>query len=172
MTAINLNDPLNKAFLDNADLMKQVQTTLKPSQIDVIKYDAVFYAGGHGTMWDFPDNAQLAAIASKIYERGGVIGAVCHGPSGLVNVKLSNGRYLVEGKTVSAFTNEEEANFTQIVPFLLETKLIERGAKITKAPKFEAHIVTSERLVTGQNPASAKGAAESMVKLLNARSVN
>lgn len=166
MTAVNLKDPLNKAFLDDAELMKKIQTTMKPSQVDVKKYDAVFYAGGHGTMWDFPDNSELAAIASKIYERGGVVGGVCHGPTGLINVKLSNGRYLVDGKTVSAFTNEEEANFIKIVPFLLETKLIERGAKITKAPKFEAHVVTSERLVTGQNPASAKGVAESMVQLL------
>lgn len=166
MTAVNLKDPLNKAFLDDAELMKQIQTTLKPIQVDATKYDAIFYAGGHGTMWDFPDNSELAGIASKIYERGGVVGGVCHGPSGLINVKLSNGRYLVDGKTVSAFTNEEEANFTKIVPFLLETKLIERGAKMTKAPKFQAHVVTSERLVTGQNPASAKGVAESMVKLL------
>jgi putative intracellular protease/amidase len=112
MTAVNLNDPLNKAFIDNPELMKQVKNTLKPQQVEAGKYDAIFYAGGHGTMWDFPDNEPLARIASKIYNRGGVVGAVCHGPSGLVNVKLSNGKYLVEGKTVSAFTNEEEANFT------------------------------------------------------------
>lgn len=92
-----------------------------------LKYDAVFYAGGHGTMWDFTDNSELAGIASKIYERGSVTGGVCHGPSELINVKLSNGRYLVDGKTISAFTSEEEANIARIVPLLLETKLIERG---------------------------------------------
>jgi putative intracellular protease/amidase len=169
MTGIDLEDPLNKAFLDDASKMSQVENTLNPSQVEASGYDAIFYAGGHGTMWDFADNEPLAQIASTLYEQGKVVGAVCHGPAGLVNLKLSNGEYLVAGKTVSTFTNEEEkaVELTEVVPFALESKLIERGAKVTKAPNFQPHVVVSERLVTGQNPASAAGVAEKMVELLN-----
>jgi putative intracellular protease/amidase len=129
---------------------------------------AIFYAGGHGTMWDFPDNAQLASIAASIYERGGVVAAVCHGPSGLVNIRLSDGKYLVDGKEVSGFTNEEEKamGLTDIVPFLLEDKLKSRGAKYSKAAAFQKHVVVSDRLVTGQNPQSASGVGDGIAKLL------
>jgi putative intracellular protease/amidase len=169
MTGIDLADPLNKAFLDNSELVSRVENTLNPAQIDPAEYSAIFYAGGHGTMWDFPDDARLAAIAAAIYEAGGIVGAVCHGPAALVNIKLSNGEYLVANKTVSAFTNEEEAavGLTEIVPFLLESRLIDRGANFTKVPNFQVSVVESDRLVTGQNPASAAGVGEQMVKLLN-----
>lgn len=81
-------------------------------------------------MWDFPDNKELAAITSKIYENGGVVAAVCHGPAGLVNVKLSNGKYLVEGKKINSFTNSEEKGIglDKVVPFALETALVKHGA--------------------------------------------
>ncbi len=168
MDGVKLEDPINKAFLDDPKKVEQVENTLTPSQVDPKQYDAIFYAGGHGTMWDFPNNEKLAQIATAIYEQGGVVGAVCHGPAGLVNIKLSNGKYLVAGKTVTSFTNEEEAavELTKVVPFLLESKLQEQGAKFTKAPNFQAHVVESDRLVTGQNPASAAGVAEEMVDLL------
>lgn len=168
MIGVDLQDPLNKAFLDAPAKVAQVENTLTPAQVDPTRYDATFYAGGHGTMWDFPDNEQLVQIAATIYERGGVVGAVCHGPAGLVNIKLSDGTYLVAGKTVASFTNEEEAavGLSEVVPFLLESSLIERGANHTKAGNFEAYVVVSDRLVTGQNPASATGVAEQMVKLL------
>jgi putative intracellular protease/amidase len=170
MDGINLEDELNKAFLENSAAIAKVEQTLHPNQVDPTQYAAIFYAGGHGTMWDFPNNPELAQVAATIYERGGVVGAVCHGPSGLVNVKLPNGDYLVAGKTVNSFTNEEEAavELTEVVPFLLESKLIERGATFSKADKFQAHVVTSDRLVTGQNPASAAGVGKRMVELLQA----
>ncbi|WP_293331415.1 type 1 glutamine amidotransferase domain-containing protein [Microcoleus sp. CAWBG58] len=171
MVGIDLEDPLNKAFLDDSEQVSRVENTLNPAQIDPAKYGAIFYAGGHGTMWDFADNDRLAQIAAAIYEAGGVVGAVCHGPAALVNIKLSDGTYLVADKTVAAFTNEEEAavGLTDIVPFLLESKLIERGANFTKVPNFQACVVASERLVTGQNPASAAGVGERMVELINAK---
>ncbi|MBD2579144.1 type 1 glutamine amidotransferase domain-containing protein [Oscillatoria sp. FACHB-1406] len=170
MTGVELEDPLNTAFLNNSEKMKQVENTLTPSQVNPADYDAIFYAGGHGTMWDFADNEALASIAANIYDRGGIVAAVCHGPAGLVNIKLSNGDYLVAGKTVAGFTNEEEeaTGLTKVVPFLLEDKLTERGATVEKAPKFEAKVVTSDRLVTGQNPASAGGVGEAIVALLKA----
>jgi putative intracellular protease/amidase len=170
MIGIDLEDPLNQAFLDNPAKVTQVENTLAPAQVDPTQYDAIFYAGGHGTMWDFPENEALAAIASTIYEQGGTIGAVCHGPAGLVNLKLSNGEYLVKGKTVAGFTNEEEAavGLSEVVPFLLEEKLTERGAFHTKVENFQAHVEVSGRLVTGQNPQSASGVGEQMVKLIQA----
>jgi putative intracellular protease/amidase len=101
------------------------------------EYSTIFYAGGHGAMWDFADNKELANIASKIYENGGIVAGVCHGPAGLVNIKLNNGKYLVDGKKINAFTNEEEAavKLTNVVPFLLENKLKERGQNL-KNPDF------------------------------------
>jgi len=168
MVGIDLEDPLNKAFLDDSEQVSRVENTLTPAQIDPAEYGAIFYAGGHGTMWDFADNQELAGIAAAIYEAGGVVGAVCHGPAALVNIKLSDGEYLVANKTVAAFTNEEEAavGLTDIVPFLLEAKLIERGANFTKVANFQVCVVASDRLVTGQNPASAAGVGEKMVELL------
>lgn len=165
---LDLDDPVNAAFWNDATLRGATEATLAPSQVDADAYAAIFYAGGHATMWDFPDSAELAAIAARIYERGGIVAAVCHGPAGLVNLKLSDGRHLVDGKDVSAFTNDEEraVGLYDTVPFLLADALQERGARHVPAPNFQAQVVVSERLVTGQNPASAKGVAEAMLPLL------
>jgi putative intracellular protease/amidase len=166
----DLTDPINKAFMENPANVKAIETTLRPEQVKPADYAAIFYSGGHGTMWDFADNAELARIGGDIYDRGGVVGAVCHGPAGLVNIKIADGSYLVAGKNVAAFTNEEETavKLEKIVPFLLQDKLIERGAKHHAAPNFEAKVVVDGRLVTGQNPASATGVGEAMAKLLKA----
>ncbi|MBF2046698.1 MAG: type 1 glutamine amidotransferase domain-containing protein [Elainella sp. C42_A2020_010] len=168
MTGIDRTDLLNAEFLDNPQKMAQVENTLHPTQVNPSEYAAIFYAGGHGTMWDFPDNQELASIAARIYAQDGIVGAVCHGPAALVNVQLANQDYLVAGKVVAGFTNEEEVEvgLAEVVPFLLEDKLRERGATIEKAPNFQAKVVVSDRLVTGQNPASAAGVAEQMVRLL------
>lgn len=167
MIGIDLSDPLNQAFVENPEKMAQVENTKRPDQVNPAEYDAIFYAGGHGTMWDFPNTPELDRIAEAIYDRGGIVAAVCHGPAGLVNLKLNN-QYLVAGKTVAAFTNEEEAavELTEVVPFLLESTLIDRGATVEKAANFQEKVVVSDRLVTGQNPASAIGVAQAMVKLL------
>lgn len=148
-----LADPANKAALES---------TRTAAEVDADDYDVIYYAGGHGTMWDFPGASELAGLAAAVYERGGVVAAVCHGPAGLVDIKLSDGSYLVDGKQVSSFTNEEEAavGLTDVVPFLLESKLVERGAKHTKTANFAEHAVADQRLVTGQNPASAARVAE------------
>ena len=112
----------------------------------------------------------LLSTAEKIfiYENNGVVGAVCHGPAGLVNIKLSNGKYLVDGKKVNAFTNEEEVavKLEKVVPFALETKLIERGAKFEKSGLWQEHVTVDGRLITGQNPQSAKGVGEAILKEL------
>lgn len=173
MDGIDLEDPLQKSFMDDPVVVEKLAQTLTPDQINPSDYAAIFYAGGHGVMWDFPDNNALAQIATAIYENKGVVAAVCHGPAGLVNVTLSDGSYLVAGKTISTFTNEEETavELTEVVPFLLETRLRERGAEITKAPNFEPHVAVSERVVTGQNPASATPVAEAVVEVMSQRAV-
>jgi putative intracellular protease/amidase len=168
LDGVDRKDPVCAAFLDDARTMDQLRASKTPANIDARAYVAMFYAGGHGTMWDFPDEAGLSHAAAAIYERGGVVGAVCHGPAGLVNVRLSSGAFLVSGKEVSAFTNDEEraVGLAEIVPFLLADKLTERGAVHRPAPNWQLQVVTSDRLVTGQNPASAAGVAEAMTRLL------
>ena len=166
---LDLNDPVNKAFMEDSRYLNQIKTTMRPEQVAPLTYQAIHYAGGHGTMWDFPDNARLAKIAAAIYEKGGVVSAVCHGPAGLVNTMLSNGKPLVDGKEVTSFTNEEEeaVEMTTVVPFLLESRLKSRGALFSKADAFSSHVVVSSRLITGQNPASAMGVGQAMADLLS-----
>jgi putative intracellular protease/amidase len=121
---VDLTDPLNKEFLEDANKVTKIENTLHPSQVNSAEYNAIFYVGGHGTMWDLPDNKELAQITATIYDRGGIVGAVCHGSAGLVNIKLQDDTYLVTGKKISCFTNEEEAavGLSEVVPFLLEDK--------------------------------------------------
>jgi putative intracellular protease/amidase len=171
LDGIDRTDATSAAFLDDADAMGKLGNSLRPDQVDTSQYTAIYFAGGHGTMWDLPDDTALAALTARIYEQGGIVAAVCHGPSGLVNVKLANGTFLVAGKEVAAFTNEEESavGLTEIVPFLLADRLVERGAKHVPAAKWANHVVVSERLVTGQNPQSARSVGEAIAKLLAAR---
>lgn len=161
----DLTDPVNKKFWENAEYHKKIENTLKPSDVKPGDYAAIYYAGGHGAMWDFADNTALQQIAAAIYEKGGIVGAVCHGPAGLVNIKLSNGKYLVDGKKINAFTNEEEeaVGLTKVVPFLLEDGLIKHGAKFEKSGLWQVHVTVDNRVVTGQNPQSAKGVGEAIL---------
>ncbi|NTY02389.1 type 1 glutamine amidotransferase domain-containing protein [Deinococcus sp. JMULE3] len=169
MDGADPSDPEQKAVLDDAALMARLSATRRAADVNADDYDLIFYVGGHGTMWDFPDDQDLASLASRIYERGGMVAAVCHGPAGLVNIRLSDGQYLVSGKRVAAFTNDEEraVNLSDVVPFHLETRLIERGAHHTKGSNFEPHVEIDGRLATGQNPASARPLAEAIVPILN-----
>lgn len=164
----NLGDAINKKFWNDAVYRQKIEKTLKPSEINPGQYVAIHYAGGHGAMWDFADNVELSSIAVKIYESGGIVSAVCHGPAGLVNIRLSNGKYLVEGKKINAFSNEEEVavKLNKVVPFLLESTLIQRGARFEKSGLWQSHVVTDQRVVTGQNPQSAKAVGEAVLEEL------
>lgn len=168
LDGVDRGDPINDAFLADPAIMAAVRDTPAIAEIDPAAYDAVFFAGGHGTMWDFPDHAGVQRLIRSVYESGGVVAAVCHGPAALANARLSDGTYLVNGLRVAAFTDEEEAavELTGVVPFSLETRLRERGARIVKAPNFQQQVAVSERLVTGQNPASATATAEAVVRVL------
>jgi putative intracellular protease/amidase len=168
---LDLDDEVNARYWHDKEFRAKLAATKKLADVDPADYAGVYFSGGHGTMWDFPDDASVQKTAREIYEAGAPVGAVCHGPAALVNVKLSDGTYLVEGKEVSAFTNDEEekVGLTKVVPFLLASKLAERGAKHRPAPNFEKQVVASGRLVTGQNPASAAGVAQKMVELLESK---
>lgn len=168
---LDLKDEINARYWNDPAFRGKLSATKKLSDLNPADYSAVFFSGGHGTMWDFPDDAAVQKFSRELYEADSPVGAVCHGPAALVNVKLSDGSYLVAGKEVSAFTNseEEKVGLTKVVPFLLATKLEERGAKHLASPDFQKQVVASGNLVTGQNPASAAGVAEKMVTLLKAK---
>lgn len=161
-------DSVCQRFLGTPAIMEKIRNTLRPDQAVATDYAGIFYVGGHGTMWDFPDSEDIARLAADIFEAGGIVGAVCHGPAGLVNLKLSDGHYLVGGKRVAAFTDDEEraVNLQSVVPFLLASTLQQRGAIHVPAPNWQANVVVDGRLVSGQNPASAEGVGREMVRLL------
>lgn len=161
---LDLEDKVNKKFWEDPYYHRKISNSMKPDEVKADDYKAVFFAGGHGAMWDLPGDMAIAAIAAEIYENNGVVAAVCHGPAGLVNIRLSNGKYLVDGKKVNGFTNEEEeiVKLTHVVPFLLEDRLKERGGIFEQSEPWKAHVTTDGRLITGQNPQSAKGVGEAI----------
>ena len=164
----DLSDPINARFWNDEAWQKKMGETMIPAEVNPSLYKAVFYAGGHGAMWDFPTNEALAKIAASIYEAGGIVSAVCHGPAGLLPIKLQDGSFLVKGKKLTGFTNPEEyANGTaQIVPFLLETALENEGALFQEGPQWADHVVVDGRLITGQNPMSALSLGKALLKAL------
>jgi putative intracellular protease/amidase len=168
LDGVDRKDPVNAAFLDDAALLTRLHNSMHPDAVDPSRYDAIFFAGGHGTMWDFADCIGFQRIASTIDAKGGVVSAVCHGPAALVNVRNAAGAYLVAGKRVAAFTNEEErgAGLLDVVPFLLADALKAHGAEHVSAAMWTKNVVVDGRLVTGQNPASAQGVAEAVLKFL------
>ena len=162
-------DPANARFLDTPDDRDKVEHTVRLAAVDPSTYDAILFAGGHGTMWDFREDRDVQRLAAAIHDAGGVVAAVCHGPAALVDVRLSSGDYLVAGKRVTGFSNDEEeaAKLTAVVPFLLESALVERGGRYQKADGlWKEHVVTDGRLVTGQNPASAAGVGRAVAELI------
>lgn len=171
LDGVDRKDPINAKMLDDEKTMQAVHASIASKDVVPTRYQAIFFAGGHGTMWDLPGDPGFESVTARIYEAGGIVSAVCHGPAGIVDVKLGNGEYLVANKEVSAFTNDEEraVKLEDVVPFLLQDRLTRNGARHVAAPNFQKKVVVSERLVTGQNPASAAGVAEAVVKELEAR---
>jgi len=151
--------------------MQLLETTKKPSEINWQDYDAIYYTGGHGVMWDFLDNAELQDITKNIYEQGGVVASVCHGYCGLLNVRLSTGQYLIAGKKLTGFAWCEEvlAGVAKKVPYNAEELAKERGAHYQrKFIPFLPNVVRDANLITGQNPFSARVTAFAMIDALEA----
>ena len=166
--AFDLKDSINYRFWMDKDTHQRLTHSFSPKQINPSDYCAIFYAGGHGAMWDFPENKQLAKIAASIYEKGGIVAAVCHGPAALINIQLNNGKLLIQDKKLTGFTNEEETlkHLEKVVPFLLESKLKNGGGKFEKSAPFKPHVTVDGRLITGQNPASATGVGQAILQAL------
>jgi putative intracellular protease/amidase len=157
-------------FLADRDAMARVERTTPLASVRAEGVSALFIAGGHGTMWDLPTSDELASLVGRLFDRGAVIGAVCHGPAGLTAARAQNGsgRSILDGKRATCFTNaEEEAiRLTQVVPFLLETRLRDLGANVSSAAMWQPHAVLDGNLVTGQNPQSSEKTARLMLEAL------
>lgn len=156
-----------RLFEDEA-AMEQLSNTLKLSQVTADKFDAVFYPGGHGPLWDLSEDPLSIGLIQQFWEQEKPVAAVCHAPAVLVNVKTPAGKPLVQGRKVSAFTNSEEAavGLTEVVPFLLEDKLQELGGIYEKVADWKPHAVVDGNLITGQNPASSALVARELLKKL------
>ncbi len=140
----------------------------KLSHIDVSQYQAVYIPGGHGAMFDLADNPLVKETLAAFADADKVVSAICHGPAALVNVKLKDGRYLVEGKKLTSFTNDEEDEVQKSakMPFMLESKLKEQGAIFHAKSNWEDHIVVDNRLITGQNPFASQSIAQAIIKAI------
>ncbi|MCV3270134.1 type 1 glutamine amidotransferase domain-containing protein [Roseobacter sinensis] len=167
------NDASVERYLEDAETQGLVEASAPITAVlDTISaFDAIFLPGGHGTMFDYPQSAELAQLIETFDRAGKVVAAVCHGPAGLVSARTPDGAPLVSGRTIAAFTDSEEraVGLQDAVPFLLETKLRELGATVSTAPDFQAHAVRDGQLVTGQNPASAKMTAALVLEALAER---
>lgn len=166
----DLDDPANKVFWDKFGTTVEGRDGIDTKPLVANKEVAIFFAGGHGTMWDFPNSKFIQNNAELVYKNGGVIGGVCHGPAALIGIKNpTTGEPIVKGKTLAVFTDNEEAavKLTDIVPFLLQTELEKLGATVKTAPNFTENAIRDGRLVTGQNPASATKAAQLVIEALS-----
>lgn len=159
--------PIDWEWYHKREFMNRLGATLHPSQVNPADYAAIYYVGGHGVMWDFPDNRELQEVSRKIYEAGGHVASVCHGVVGLLNIRLSDGSYLIAGKRVTGFSNQEErlAELDKHVPFMTEDELVNRGARFEKASApWQEFAVSDQRVITGQNPASGGAVAALLLK--------
>lgn len=157
------------AIYESADFQKRALTqSLSPAQIDPADYFAIYYTGGHGVMWDFPENTELQHLTLQIFEQGGFVTSVCHGIAGLLNVKTKSGQYLIQGQKITGFTTTEEilANKKNVVPFLNEKVAKAHGAHFIKKRAYRDFVVTDGQLITGQNPFSAKSVALRLLEAL------
>jgi len=160
-----------KAWHADPERMALLETTKSPDEIDSADHDAIYFTGGHAVMFDFPGSEGLQRITREIFERGGVVGAVCHGYCGLRDTRLSTGDYLVAGRSLTGFSWREEvlARVDKLVPYNIEEEIQQRGATYSKALlPFVSNAVVDGNLVTGQNPGSAKETATKVAALLRA----
>ncbi|KEF31316.1 hypothetical protein D777_01665 [Marinobacter nitratireducens] len=162
-------DTVNSELLASEDFQNRINNTIPVADISVEGYDAIFYPGGFGLLSDLADNKSVAALSARHYESGGILAAVCHGPAGLLPVTLSNGEKLLASRSVTGFTREEEVDYGTIdkIPFLLEEALARTARQYSKVQPWQEFVVEDDRVITGQNPASAAAVGAAMVKLLS-----
>src|SRR6056297_145952 len=163
----NLTDSTER-FGSDSNAQTHLANTIKLADVDAADFDAVFYPGGHGPLWDLANDRKTIDLVREFIESGRPVGAVCHAPAVLTEVKKSDGGYLVAGKRVTGFTNSEEqaVGLADVVPFLLETRLSQRSGRFQRGSDWVSHVEVDGLLVTGQNPASSAPAAEALLGLL------
>lgn len=160
--------PSVKRYYEDTAVRNKLNHTLKLEAINPADYDAVFYPGGHGPMWDLPDNATSINLIEAFYRAGKPIALVCHGPAALENVKGANGEPLIKGKKLTGYSNTEETigKTTDVIPFYLEDMLKSKGGIYEKGGDWQPFAVVDGQLITGQNPASATLVAEKLITAL------
>ncbi|HQR94836.1 MAG: type 1 glutamine amidotransferase domain-containing protein [Sphingobacteriia bacterium 35-40-5] len=158
-----------KRFFADKQAIELVANSVKLNSVHHADYDAVFYPGGHGPLWDLVNDTHSIALIEGFYDTQKPISFVCHAPAALINTKAENGEPLVKGKRLTAFSNteEEEVGLTGIVPFSLEYELLKNGAQYFKANNWSSFTEQDGLLITGQNPASSEAVAELLLKTLN-----
>jgi putative intracellular protease/amidase len=162
-------------FMDDAGAMAALRAGIAADQAGAADYAAIYLPGGHGTMWDMAQTPAVGRLVGAAFEAGAVIGAVCHGPAGLMEARLANGTPIVQGKRVNSFTDAEEAavGLNMVVPYLMETQLRGLGAVFeSNADNFKPYAVRDANLITGQNPASSVAVANLMLQALAERAQN
>ena len=157
-----------RRFDGDAALQQKLAHTLKLTDVKVEDYDAVFYPGGHGPLWDLANDTNSIALIENFYKQQKPIAFVCHAPGVLIKTKLPNGEPLVKGKNVTGFSDSEEeaVQLTKVVPFLLEDEFKKLGANYSKGPDWGSYVKVDGLLITGQNPGSSEEAAKELIKLL------
>lgn len=165
-------DNLTKKYYKDDVFMNKLKHSLSISEAIPKEYDVIYFTGGQGVMFNFPDNQYIQNAINKVYKRGGIVSVACHGIADLLNAKNDNGRYLIDNKQITGFSNSEEvlANYNKIVPFMLENEIKKREAYYSKAKSpFTPYVKVDQRVVTGQNPQSPKKVAQAVDKLINKR---
>ncbi|MGI9275672.1 MAG: type 1 glutamine amidotransferase domain-containing protein [Endozoicomonas sp.] len=157
-----------RRFDEDTELQSKLTRTLKLTDISADEFDAIFYPGGHGPLWDLTDNEDSIRLIETFWQQGKPVSAVCHASCVLLNARGLDGELLVKGRVVTGFSNTEEeaVALADVVPFLLEDELKQRGGDYSKVADWSVHCVTDGQLVTGQNPASSEAVAEAVVSLL------
>lgn len=157
-----------KRFKADAAAQQALASTVTLDTIKAEDFDAVFYPGGHGPLWDLAEDKKSIAFIEAMYNAGKPVAAVCHAPGVLRHTKAANGEPLVKGKSVAGFTNTEEeaVQLTNVVPFLVEDMLKENGGEYSKGADWQPYVVSAGNLITGQNPASSEKAAEELLAML------
>ena len=157
-----------RRFKDDTAAQAALASTHRLSEVSADEFDAVFYPGGHGPLWDLAEDPVSIALIEAFARADRPVGAVCHAPAALRHVKGPDGEFLVKGRKVTGFTNSEEeaVGLTDVVPFLVEDMLKANGGLYSKGADWGEHVLTDGKLVTGQNPASSEGAAKALLALL------
>ena len=166
----NFQTDLTRRFEGDRSAQAQLASTVRLDSVRQEDFDTVFYPGGHGPMWDLAEDPNSIKLLESFVTAGKVFAVVCHSTGALRHVRSADGKVLVEGKSVTGFTNGEEAEvgLTKVVPFLVEDEMMRLGATFSKVRNWGVHVVTDGLLITGQNPASSGPAAVELMKMVAA----